>query len=104
MPGHEGNEGMSENQNDTPAEEPVPQETVNGLAPVVKQITVKMHADGRVTAAGPLHDRMLCYALLEMGKDAVRNFNPMAAQQNGPGLVLPNGPLPPALQQRMKGG
>lgn len=44
---------------------------------------------GEVHIAGPLHDKVLCYGILEAGKDAVRRFDPRKAVGRPAGLVLP---------------
>ena len=41
--------------------------------------------DGRVQITGPIQDRVLCYGLLELAKDALRS----APQQPAGGLQLP---------------
>lgn len=38
--------------------------------------TVENNAVAGVRVAGPVQDKMLCYGMLEMAKDAVREFKP----------------------------
>ena len=49
--------------------------------PVISELTVKLFADGGVNVEGPLHDKILCYGLLEVGRDAVAAHNPPMLQQ-----------------------
>ena len=35
-------------------------------------------ANGQVRVSGPIHDKVLCYGLLEAAKDAIRDFRPDA--------------------------
>jgi len=39
------------------------------------ELLVKYNADGSVSVNGPINDRLLCYGMLEMAKDAVRDYN-----------------------------
>lgn len=41
--------------------------------------------DGSVNISGPIHDKILCYGLLELGKDIIRNYKP-----NDSGLIIPH--------------
>jgi hypothetical protein len=41
------------------------------------------------TVTGPLEDRMLCYALLEIARDVVKDFKPSE-------IVMSDGTRPPA--------
>jgi hypothetical protein len=51
------------------------------------QIVITVSADGGVQLAAPLHDKILCYGLLELAKDMVRAHN--AASEAGPRIQLP---------------
>ncbi len=37
-------------------------------------LTITFNHDGRVTLSGPLHDRVLCYGLLEMAREVIYDF------------------------------
>ncbi len=37
-------------------------------------LTITFNPDGRVTLSGPLHDRVLCYGLLEMAREVIYDF------------------------------
>lgn len=58
---------------------------------VIAQITVTLTNNGQVQVSGPIDNRMLCYGLLEMAKDVVREF---VANQKKPGnLSIVHQPL-----------
>lgn len=40
--------------------------------PKPQQLVIDMDAAGNVTISGPISNRALCYAMLEVGKDLVR--------------------------------
>jgi hypothetical protein len=37
------------------------------------QIIIELDAQGQISVGGPIHDKVLCYGLLEAAKDAVRD-------------------------------
>jgi len=39
-------------------------------------ITITLEDDGKVNVTGPLPDKILCYGLLSIAEDVIRNFNP----------------------------
>lgn len=46
--------------------------------------------DGSVNVNGPVADKVFCYGVLEMAKDAVRRYNPnRIVQPAAPALQLP---------------
>lgn len=49
-------------------------------------ITVTMERDGSISVNGPLTNPVLCYGLLESGKDAVRRY---AAEQSEKRIITP---------------
>jgi hypothetical protein len=49
---------------------PVPTPGPGGALP---KLVISLRPDGSVEALGPLGDKMLCYALLEMARDAIRD-------------------------------
>lgn len=62
------------------------------------QLTITMDAQGHLSVNGPLEQKGLCYMLLELARDAVRDYDPAAHQ----GLVMPNG-VPAEVVRRMRG-
>lgn len=54
------------------------------------QLTIMLDDNGTVNVNGPVGDKMLCYALLECGRDAINDFH--KKQANGK-QVLPAGAL-----------
>lgn len=49
-------------------------------------ITVILERDGSVNVSGPLNNPVLCYGLLESGKDAVRRY---VAEQSEKRIITP---------------
>lgn len=49
-------------------------------------LTITLNPDKTVGVSGPLGDKLLCYALLEMAKDAIREWRPP--------VILPAAALP----------
>jgi hypothetical protein len=47
-------------------------------------ISINVTEDGKVGMTGPLHDKVVCYGLLEVARDIVRDFKGQA-----PGLIIP---------------
>ncbi len=57
------------------------------------QLIITMQPDfppDSVKVDGPLHDKMLCYAMLAAAKEAVTHFNPAAA--GSPRIFVPELP------------
>jgi hypothetical protein len=57
-------------------------------------------ATGSVEASGPVNNKLLCYGILEMARDAIQRFNAKdeetrQGEVKGPRILLPRGPLPP---------
>ena len=51
------------------------------------KLTIMLTQDGNVSVEGPLQDKILCYGLLEMAKDTIKNFVPspiITPTLNGP--------------------
>lgn len=50
-----------------------------------QKITITLHKDGQITMDGPLGNKVLCYGLLEIAKDLVRNYvqSPIMKPTNG---------------------
>lgn len=51
------------------------------------QLIITMLPGGQINLNGPLHDKILCYGLLQVARDIVRDFKPQ--QVVVPTLVLP---------------
>lgn len=64
---------------------------MNGLMglPEGLKLTIKV-VNGQVMVDGPVGDKLICYALLEAAKDAVRDF--VASQQK---RIVPATEMPP---------
>lgn len=48
-------------------------------------LTIILHPNGNVDVNGPLQDKILCYGLLEIAKDLIRNYKPGAILKPSPG-------------------
>ena len=48
-------------------------EKINGAPPDVVRLVIEVSAQNGVTVSGPIHDKILCFGLLECAKDAVRD-------------------------------
>jgi len=48
-------------------------------------LTINVMDDGKVGVVGPLHDKLVCYGLLEVARDVVRDYKVGSA----PGIVVP---------------
>ena len=51
------------------------------------QIVVQLNHDGTINVSAPLENKLLCYGLLEVAKDLVRDHKP-ALVQTAPAEVL----------------
>lgn len=62
---------------------------------VPAELTIRLSADGKITIAGPIQDKIMCYALLELGRDAIKAFNDehALAQQRKIDVVRPPGAM-----------
>ena len=61
-------------------------------APAGPQLVIVLEPGGRVTVAGPIHDRALCYAMLELARDAIRDYKPSAIVAPGDFRLPPGAP------------
>lgn len=43
----------------------------NGEAPRL-ELVIRVLQNGQIQVSGPIHDKMTCYALLECGRDAIK--------------------------------
>lgn len=61
---------------------------VAGPQPPAVVITITMSTRGEININGPLHDKVLCYGLLGIAHDLVRDFKPQ--QLVVPQLIIPS--------------
>lgn len=54
------------------------------------ELIIKLSADGQVTVSGPIHEKLLCYGLLEAAKDAIKEFGAQSSS------IVPATQLPQA--------
>ena len=40
------------------------------------QLIITQNTDGSVTVSGPIDQKMWCYGMLEMARDAIKDFKP----------------------------
>lgn len=69
-------------------------------APPRLELVIRVTADGKIQVAGPIHDKMTCYALLEMGRDAIKDHVDKATRSQ----IVPVGAVDPFLMKRQNGG
>lgn len=58
------------------------------------KIIIELGDDQKINISGPLENKVLCYGLLEMGKDLVRDYKAkmvITPSLVGPGVVTPLG-------------
>ncbi len=56
-----------------------------------RKLTIILHPDGRVSVEGPIKDKILCYGMLEMARQAVHEYK-IAGK-----IVAPKIPLVPSI-------
>lgn len=49
---------------------------------------------GQLQVFGPVHDKILCYGMLALAQDAIRDCNSKSPEQR-PNILLARGQLPP---------
>lgn len=59
------------------------------LLPEGLELVIKV-VDGQVRVAGPVGDKVVCYALLECAKDAVRDYVASQKQVVVPATLMPS--------------
>jgi len=57
----------------------------------IAKIVIKLHSNGSVEVEGPFNDKILCYGLLEMGKEIIKGHVPEQKNILVPQLVVPPG-------------
>ena len=60
----------------------------NGQQLRAQQLVITLNHKGEVTVAGPIADKILCYGLLEIGKQLIQQYE---APPQGNGII----PVPP---------
>jgi 6,7-dimethyl-8-ribityllumazine synthase len=45
------------------------------------ELIIRLMTDGKIQIAGPIHDKITCYALLECGRDAIKEFSDQMAKE-----------------------
>lgn len=55
-------------------------------------LTIVVEENGQVGVNGPIHDKVLCYGLLEIGRQAIQAYDP------GQRIVTPAGKAPVKLE------
>lgn len=48
------------------------------------QLTITLTATGQIQVSGPIADKGVCYMLLELARDAIRDFKPPVIQAPTP--------------------
>lgn len=61
------------------------------MAEVIMSITINVMDDGKVGMVGPLHDKVMCYGMLEVARDIVHDHK--AERPSGIMVVPPLGGL-----------
>ena len=57
------------------------------------ELRLKLNKDGSVDISGPIANKVLCYGVLEAGKEAIADWN--RKQAEGPKIAVAHGSLPP---------
>jgi hypothetical protein len=55
------------------------------------QMTITISEQGQLNVNGPIHDKLLCFGLLELAKEAVPEHHRKKA--NGSGIMLAGAPV-----------
>ncbi len=63
-------------------------------APNGAKLEIVLTPAGGCSVSGPLHDKLLCYAMLKVGEQLIQAFDP-AKQPGPPPILLARGNLPP---------
>lgn len=73
--------------------------TTNGEHPPIQaQLTITLYQGGSVNISGPIDNRLLCYGMLELGKELIvhRAAQAEAEETEKPDIVVaPAGSVPP---------
>ena len=48
------------------------------MATIRAELLIRMTTEGQVSITGPIQEKLLCYGMLELAKDAIREFRPQA--------------------------
>ncbi len=49
------------------------------MSEVRKQLIIHLLADGNINVSGPLHEKLICFGMLEVAKQVIGNFKPSEA-------------------------
>lgn len=60
--------------------------------PMQAQLIITVTEQGEVSVTGPIANRMLCYSMLEMARDVVRDLAPKADQTPDAPRIMPAEP------------
>ena len=52
------------------------------------QLTISISASGDINVSGPIADKLLCYGLLEIAKDLIKDYQPSSVMVPK-GVILP---------------
>lgn len=72
--------------------------TTNGEHPPIQaQLTITLYQGGSVNISGPIDNRLLCYGMLELGKELIvqRSYQAAAEEEKSDIVVAPAGSVPP---------
>lgn len=72
--------------------------TTNGEHPPIQaQLTITLYQGGSVNISGPIDNRLLCYGMLELGKELIvqRSYQAAAEEEKPDIVVAPAGSVPP---------
>ena len=53
------------------------------------KLVIELMSDGRINVNGPIANKMLCYGMMELAKDAIREFNAQRKSPIVPAHVVP---------------
>lgn len=57
------------------------------------ELRITFSNEGEIRVHGPIHDKILCFGLLELAKDAIKNYKPEEKQN----IVVPTLVMPPKM-------
>lgn len=60
------------------------------------ELIIRITTEGKVEIQGPIHDKFLCYAMLESARDAIQEYVAVQAKS----AIIPANSLPDMLAQR----
>lgn len=57
---------------------------------VVAKLEIMLNDNGHVTVNGPIHDRVLCYGLMAVAHDSIKDYNEQLKQQAQTRVLTPS--------------